>query len=146
MSSNLLAYIFSWRLQRLWQVDRQNKGPIMLTNVNILDLFEVEILNADQQMAQFFLFLFVLFQKKIADCRTEPSVPIEPDSWRKSCCANRFKDHPKVACLSLTRMSALSDVSCQVSPQMLDKTTAAYKTTLASGNVALRRASMTPIV
>ncbi|KZS14641.1 Uncharacterized protein APZ42_020040 [Daphnia magna] len=60
MSSNLLAYIFSWRLQRLWQVDRQNKGPIMLTN--------------------FFLFLFVLFQKKIADCRTEPSVPIEPDS------------------------------------------------------------------
>ncbi|KAK4010480.1 hypothetical protein OUZ56_019623 [Daphnia magna] len=52
MSSNLLAYIFSWRLQRLWQVDRQNKGPIMLTNVNILDLFEVEILNADQQMAQ----------------------------------------------------------------------------------------------
>lgn len=80
MSSNLLAYIFSWRLQRLWQVDRQNKGPIMLTNVNILDLCDIEILNADQQMAQFFLFLFVLFQKKIADCRTEPSVPIEPDS------------------------------------------------------------------
>lgn len=52
----------------------------MLTNVNILDLCDVEILNADQQMAQFFLFLFVLFQKKIADCRTEPSVPIEPDS------------------------------------------------------------------